>query len=396
MPATFDEIRALEDAHQLKTYAKYPLAVERAQGVYVFDPAGRRYLDFYGGHAVVSTGHCHPRVVAAVQEQAAKCLFYSNVVYSGVRAEAARALASVAPGTVKHVFFCNSGAEANETALKMARKHTGRPTILAMRGGFHGRTLGALSVTGIESYRTMLPPTEGVRFAEFGDLGEAEREAAAGDLAGVILEPVQSMRGVRMAEPGYYQGLRRLCDRTGAVLIFDEVQTGMGRTGAFFFGEHVGVVPDLITLAKGIASGVPMGAVLVAESIAERIQQGEHGTTFGGGPVACAAAKATVEVMLAERLPERAREMGRYLMERLQGGGINGFVRVRGLGLLLGVEFDRPVKPLVSAMLDRGILVGGSHDPKTTRLLPPLVVGREHCDELVAALRDAAAEALTA
>lgn len=394
MSATFDEIRTLEDGYQLRTYAKYPLAVERARGVYVFDPSGRRYLDFYGGHAVISTGHCHPRVVAAVQEQAAKCLFYSNVVYSGVRAEAARVLAGVAPGTLKHVFFCSSGAEANEAALKMARKHTGRHTVLAMRGGFHGRTLGALSVTGIESYRTMLPPIEGVRFSEFGDLADADRQSANGGLAAVILEPVQSMAGVRMAEADYYRGLRRLCDRMGALLIFDEVQTGMGRTGAFFFGEHVGVVPDLITLAKGVASGIPMGAVLVADHVAARIQQGEHGTTFGGGPIACAAAKATVDIMVAERLPQRARDVGAYLKDHLETAGIDGLVRVRGLGLLLGAEFDRPVKPLITALLNRGALAGGSHEPKTIRLLPPLVVGREHCDELVAALRVAAAEAL--
>jgi acetylornithine/succinyldiaminopimelate/putrescine aminotransferase len=393
-PGSLAGVRAVEDAYQLKTYAKLGLALERGRGAYVFDADGRRYLDFYGGHCVATTGHCHPHVVAAIREQAEKLLFYSNVVYSGIRAEAARAVVGLAPPGMTQVFFCNSGTEANEHALLAARRHTGRTTVLAMHGGFHGRTAGSLSVTGLPKYRPG-PPPPGVRFVEFGQLDGARREleAADGDAAAVILEPVQSMAGVCAAPADYYRGLRRLCDRAGTLLVFDEVQTGFGRTGANFFCQTVGVTPDLITCAKGMASGVPMGAVLFSEATAARIVLGAHGSTFGGGPLACAAARATAEVLAAERLPDNAARTGAYLMESLRAGGICGLAEVRGAGLLIGVEFKAPAAGrLVQAMLRRGVLIGGSEDPRTVRLLPPLVIGRPECDEALAALRDAAAE----
>ncbi|MGC9357114.1 MAG: aspartate aminotransferase family protein, partial [Anaerolineae bacterium] len=280
-------------------------------------------------------------------------------------------------------FFCNSGAEANETSLKIARRYTGRTEIVAMEGGFHGRTIGPLSVTGLGHYREMFQPLlTGSRFAEFGDLASIEA-AVTDETAAVILEPIQSMAGVRVANADFYQGLRRLCDERGALLIFDEVQTGFGRTGTMFAGEHWGVVPDLISVAKGMASGFPMGATLVRGEIAETISYGEQGSTFGGGPLACAAAQANLQTILEENLVENARTMGAYIQERMNGLG--GVVEVRGLGLLLGVVTERPAKEMQQALLEEGFIVGSSVDPHVLRLMPPLIVEEEHVDALVTA-----------
>ncbi len=390
----FVTIKAMEDAYQLKTYAKHELALEQGEGNYVFDSTGRRYLDFYGGHCVTTTGHCHPRVVAAIRNQAEKLIFYSNVVYSSIRAEAARAIIMLAPEGMTQVFFCNSGTEANETAIKAARKYTGRTTIIAMNDGFHGRTYGSMSATGFAKYRIFPPNLPGIRFADFGKLASVQEQylEAGGDVGAVMLEPIQSMAGVRIAEPAYYRQLREFCDANGVLLVFDEVQTGFARTGANFFAQTIGITPDLITLAKGIASGVPMGAVIFSQAIAEKIGNGEHGSTFGGGPLACAAAKATAEVIAEEHLADNARELGGYLMDTLRKASIPGLVEVRGIGLLIGVEFEGDGKYMVPALLQRGILIGSSEDPHTIRLIPPLTIGRAECDQLVAALGDAATE----
>lgn len=384
------DIFATEDKYQLNTYRKLPIAVTRGEGVYVFDARGNRYLDFYGGHAVALTGHCHPKVVQALQQQAARLMFYSNYVYNDQRAAYSRALIEAAPPGITQVFFCNSGAEANETAMKIARRYTGKTEIIAMQAGFHGRTIGALSATGIAAYREQFRPLlEGYRFAAFGDVASVEALITE-ETAAVILEPIQSMAGVRVAEVEYYQALRHLCDDRGIVLIFDEVQTGFGRTGTMFAGEHWGVVPDVITTAKGIASGFPMGATLVKQAIAETISFGEQGSTFGGGPMACAAAQATLEVILQEGLVARAAEMGAYLKDKI--AALPGVKSARGLGLLLGIETSAPAKPVQAALLKAGYLVGTSSDPHVLRLLPPLIVERSHADSLVAALETVLSE----
>jgi len=266
--------------------------------VYVWDTAGRRYLDMYAGHAVCSTGHCHPAIVKAIQDQAAKLIFYSNVAGLRRREEAAAKLCPLG----YHALFANSGAEANEDALKLARKYTGRTEIVAMEEGFHGRTAGAMSVTGTAKYRVG-PQVPGVKFAPFG----GGLEAITGRTAAVILEPIQSMAGVRTAPMEYFKALRKRCDETGALLIYDEVQTGIGRTGTMFFSGREAVHADLITLAKGIASGIPLSAVLVKSKIAETVQYGEFGHTFGAGPIAMAALQATVGVV--EGLLENGREI---------------------------------------------------------------------------------------
>lgn len=378
------EIMALEERYQLKTYAKMPLAITRGEGIFVYDAEGRRYYDFYGGHAVALTGHCHPKVVQAIQAQAAQLLFYSNVVYNDMRALYSQKLAEAAPAGFEQAFFCNSGAESNETALKIARRFTGKSEVVAMETGFHGRTVGALSVTGLGNYRSQVSPLlPGIRFAAFGDL-DAVTAQCSDETAAIILEPIPSMAGVQVAEPAFYRGLRQLCDARGITLIFDEVQTGFGRTGTLFAGEHWGVTPDLITTAKGIASGFPMGAVLVTEKIAATIGYGEQGTTFGGGPLACAAALATLEVIIEEDLPARAAETGAYLRARL--AGMPGLLAVHGLGLLLGLETALPAKTVQAGLFARGFLTGTSAAPHVLRLMPPLTVEAAHIDALVTAL----------
>src|SRR5262245_49048797 len=263
-----------------------PIAAERGEGVWIYTSDGEKYLDLYGGHAVAGTGHCHPHVVKAIREQADKLLFYSNLVYSEARARAAEKLVSIAPEELTKAFFCNSGTEANENAMRMARMTTGRAMILTFSGGFHGRTADAISATFLGKYRELgKPNVPGHLQAEFGDI-ESVRNLADETVAAIMLEPIQSMGGVRLADAGYYRELRKLCDERGIVLIYDEVQTGVGRTGEWFFAGSAagdGVVPDVITLAKALGSGVPVGACLVADRVASVIKENDLGTTFGGG-----------------------------------------------------------------------------------------------------------------
>ena len=373
-------VMAQETTAQLNTYAKLPIVAVRGEGIMLYDAEGRAYYDFYCGHAVTLLGHCPPRVVAAIQEQASRLIFYSNIVYNDVRAAYAERLVGAAPEGYGQVFFCNSGAEANETALKLSRKFTGRPTIIAMEGGFHGRTMGALAMTANPKYKAGYEPLlPGVQFVPFGDL-EALSNAMNEDVAAVFIEPIQSIAGARMAGASYYRGLRELCDRWGSLLVFDEIQTGLGRTGTMWAGEHWGVVPDIITLAKAIASGVPMGATLVASRIAETVHIDEHGSTFGGGPLACAAAAATLDTILDENLAEHAAAMGDLLKEKL--GWLPHVKCVRGMGLLLGLVLDVPAKGVQTAALEKDIILGTSGDPNVLRIMPPMCVTAADVDHL--------------
>lgn len=378
-----------EDAFQIPTYKKLPVALVRGEGAYVWDADGRRYVDFYGGHCVVPIGHCPAPVVTAIQEQAATLMFYSNVVYSPVRAEAAALLAGMAPEGLRHVFFCNSGTEANETALKMARTFTGRPHVVAMTAGFHGRTLGSLLAThgGYRApYAAILPETT---FVPFGDADALEAALTArDDVAAVILEPIQSMAGLYTAPPDYFQRLRAACDAAGAMLVFDEVQTGVGRTGTFSISEGLGVRPDLITLAKSLASGVPVGAVLASDALAAHVKVGDQGTTFGGGMLAMAALTATLRTIQDEGLMARAAEV----FARLRDGLAGVVHEVRGAGCLIGLDVGRKAAPVVNALFERGFLVGGASDPHVIRLMPPYTIPFEEVD----ALCEAVAECLDA
>jgi len=364
------EIIDIEDAFQIPTYNKLPIALARGEGCYVWDTDGKKYLDFYGGHCVTPLGHCPPRVVKAIQEQTERILFYSNVVYSPLRAKCAELLASLAPETLKHVYFCNSGAEANETALKLARTFTGKNSILAMNAGFHGRTIGSLSATGIEKYRTpylnILPPAS---FIPFGSIDEAEKALEEhDDIAAIILEPIQSMAGIVEQDASYYQALRELASKFGVALIFDEVQTGVGRTGTFSISDQYGIKPDLITMAKSLGSGLPVGAVFVSDAIAASVKPGDHGSTFGGGMVSMAAVIGTIETIIAENLMEHAVRINKRVKEALKPHVVD----VRGRGCLMGVECAEPVKPLITALREAGVLVGSSFDPNVIRLMPPV------------------------
>ena len=364
----------------LPTYARADITVVRGEGCRLWDDAGREYLDFVAGIAVVGLGHCAPAPLAAAHEQLDRLWHASNLYWTEPMLRLAALLADRFEGG--QAFFCNSGAEANEAALKIARKATGRTRIVALEGGFHGRTLGALSATGQpgkwEGFGPLVP---GVSFARPNDVESLEAALApAGDAALLLLEPVLGEGGVIPLEPAFAQAAAELAREVGALLCVDEVQTGMGRTGTFFAFEQLDIRPDLITLAKGLGNGLPIGALLAGERAAPGFVPGDHGSTFGGNPVAAAAAAAVVEA-IDEELLAAVRERGAQLAAGLEA--LPGVRTVRGRGLLLGAELDRPVGPVVDACREQGLLVL-SAGPDVLRLTPPLVVA---ADEVGQALR---------
>ncbi len=384
----FTEIQQLEDEYQIATYKKMGISVERGEGAWIWTSEGERYLDLYGGHAVCATGHSHPHVVAAIQQQAKKLLFYSNLVYSEIRGRVAEKLISVAPETMKKAFFCNSGTEANENAMRMARMATGREKIVSFSGGFHGRTADSISATFLGQYREIGKPNVPFHVeAEFGDIASV-RAVADGDTAAIIIEPIQSMAGVREAEPEFFQKLRELCDERGIVLIFDEVQTGIGRTGNWFFaGSDLAgsIEPDVITLAKSLGSGVPVGACLVNDRVASSIKENDLGTTFGGGMLAMAAVLATLEAIERDGMIENARLIESRLRTTI--ANVPAVKRLKGRGCLLGIEFKNECRPVHARLLDEKIITGTSSDAKVLRLLPPLCTFPEQADILVRAIK---------
>ena len=384
----FSEIEKLEETFQLATYAKINIAVERGAGAWIWTSEGEKYLDLYGGHAVCATGHAHPLVVEALKNQAEKVLFYSNLVYSDVRAKAAEKLVSIAPENLTKAFFCNSGTEANENAMRMARMATQREKIITFSGGFHGRTADAISATFLGKYREIGRPNVPHHVcAEFGNI-ESVRESADDETAAIMLEPIQSMAGVTEAEPGFFRRLREVCDEFGIVLIFDEVQTGIGRAGNWFFSgsEFAGSVEaDIITLAKSLGSGVPVGACLVNEKVSAAIKINDLGTTFGGGMLAMAAVTATLEAIEQDGMLENAVAVENHLRERLKE--IPNVAGLRGKGCLLGIEFDEPCSPIHAKLLENKIITGTSSNPNVLRLLPPLCVKKEEIDLLIEVLK---------
>ncbi len=385
--SSFASIAESEEQYQLATYEKMGIALERGLGSWVWTSEGDKYLDLYGGHAVCATGHAHPRVVQALKEQSEKLLFYSNLVYSDVRAAAAEKLVSVAPDNLTKAFFCNSGTEANENAMRMARLATGREKVITFSGGFHGRTADSISATFLGKYRELGRPNVPHHVAaEFGNV-ESVRELADTETAAIMLEPIQSMAGVVEAKPGFFRGLREICDEHGIVLIFDEVQTGVGRTGNWFFNGSeyaAGVEADVVTLAKSLGSGIPVGACLVNDEIAAKIKTNDLGTTFGGGMLAMAAISATLDAIEHDGMMENAREIETYLREKLRP--MPKVVALRGKGCLLGIEFSEPCKPIHKKLLESNIITGTSSDPNVLRLLPPLCVKKEEIDLLIDAL----------
>jgi acetylornithine/succinyldiaminopimelate/putrescine aminotransferase len=385
---TFDEIAAREEQYQLATYKKMRVAVERGLGAWVETSEGERFLDLYGGHAVCATGHCHPHVVEALRRQAGEMLFYSNLVYSQVRARAAQKLVGCAPAPLSKAFFCNSGTEANENAMRLARMKTGRANVITFDGSFHGRTADAISATFLGKYRDLGKPNVPGHLCAKWDSIESVASLADESVAAVMLEPIQSMAGVREAAPEFFRQLGSLCDERGMLLIFDEVQTGVGRTGDWFFaGSDAagGVVPDVVTLAKALGSGVPVGACLTTDEVASAIKENDLGTTFGGGMLAMAAVTATLEAIEEDAMLANVRAVESHLRARL--AEVSQVAHVRGRGMLLGVEFAEEIAAQVhAALLERRIITGTSSDKRVLRLLPPLCLKIEEADLFVEAL----------
>lgn len=374
---------AVSSSALLPVYSEMPVRPVRGHGSWLVDADGSQWLDAYGGHAVASTGHSHPDVVRAIADQAATLLFYSAVVPLPVRDRLANALAARCPDPLQHVFFCNSGAEANENAIGLARKRTGRQALVSLEGGWHGRTPGALSITHGARYeeaarRAGVPLSTKVPFNDIPALDAAVTDR----VAAVVLEPVQGMQGARDCSVEYLAAAREITRRAGAALIFDEIQCGVGRSGAFTAAETFGCTPDAITMAKGLAAGLPIGAVVINPWLAEGLAIGDLGSTFGGGPVVCAAALANLEVIDREDLLENTRRVGRQLREGAEALGIG----VRGRGLLIGLRLGRPAKAVQTALYAHRILTGTSADPEVLRLMPPLNFSSDEAVQLLTAL----------
>ncbi len=369
----------------MPVYATFPLRAVSGHGSWLVDDAGNEWLDAYGGHAVATCGHSHPRVVAAIADQASRLLFYSTVVPHENRERLAAELVGRTPEGLSRVFFCNSGAEANENLLMLARRGTGRQRVVSLRGGWHGRTAATLACTDGEKYeagarRAGVPLSTKVPLNDIAAL-----EAAVDDsVAAILIEPVQGFNGARSCAPEFLQAARRLADAYGAVLLFDEVQCGTGRLGTFSAAEYFGVVPDALSMAKGLAAGLPIGVVIANEALAGDLHIGDLGSTFGGGPVPCAAALANLAVIDDEHLLANVREVGGPLA--CHAAGLPGVVRAHGRGFLIGLELDRPAVEVQRALFAHRILTGTSTDPYTLRLLPPLSFSQAEADHLLSAL----------
>ncbi len=373
----------------LPVYATFPLRAVSGHGSWLVDDEGNEWLDAYGGHAVATCGHSHPDIVAAIADQASRLLFYSTAVPHANRERLAQALVERAPAPLAKVFFCNSGAEANENQLMLARRKTGRQGVVSLEGGWHGRTAATLACTHGAKYeagakRAGVPLSRKVPLNDIAAL-----DAAVDDtIAAVLVEPVQGFNGARACTPEFLQAARQLCDARGAKLLFDEVQCGTGRTGWFTAAEAFGVVPDALSMAKGLAAGLPIGAVLAADSLVDDIAIGDLGSTFGGGPVPCAAALTNLEVIDREGLLDNVRRVSAMVIERT--GAIPAVRQVHGRGFLLGLELDRPAAGVQRALWPMRILTGTSTDPNTLRLLPPL----SFSDDEATRLMDGIAEVL--
>jgi acetylornithine/N-succinyldiaminopimelate aminotransferase len=376
-----EEAIAKDAKYVVQTYGRQPIVLTKGQGALVWDVNGKEYVDCVAGIAVNSLGHCHPKVVAAIQEQAARLMHTSNLYYTDIQPELAEKLAQISG--MDRIFFANSGAESVEAAMKLARKVTGKKGFIAAEHCFHGRTMGALSITHKAKYREPFEPlVPGARFVPYGD-ADAIRRALNGDVAAVVLEPVQGEGGVQIPPKGYLEEVRELCDKAGVLLIFDEVQTGMGRTGKWFAKEHSGVEPDIMCVAKAIAGGFPMGIMAAQEGVANAFRKGDHASTFGGNPLACAASLATIRAIEDEHLLERSREMGDYLKKELAIHCKQDFVdHVRGIGLMVGVQMNREGNVLVDRAREKGVLINVASDT-VIRLVPPFVITKEEADKAV-------------
>jgi len=381
----YDSIIEKDSKYVMQTYGRQPLVLSEGKGAIVRDIYGKEYIDCVAGIAVNNVGHCHPRVVKAIQSQAEKLMHVSNLYYTEIQAELAETLVSITG--MERVFFCNSGAEAVESAMKLARVTSGKSAFIAAEHSFHGRTIGALSVTHKSMYRDpfMPPVSSETTFVPYSN-AEAIRQAISEDTAAVILEPIQGEGGVNIPDPDYLKEVREICDETGTFLIFDEVQTGFGRTGTWFCKEQFGVEPDIMSMAKAIGGGFPMGAIAAREGLS--FGRGQHASTFGGGPLACAAALASIEAIREEELLKRSKENGTYFMVKLRNMDREDVIEVRGKGLMIGVEIKYPCSKFVEFARECGVLLNCTSD-SVLRLVPPLVITKEQIDTVVDVLEQA-------
>ncbi|MBI5825888.1 MAG: aspartate aminotransferase family protein [Chloroflexi bacterium] len=379
------DIIEIENKHGAGTYAKQPLVIVRGQGASLFDIDGVEYLDCSSGHGVANLGHAHPKIAEAIYKQASTLITLFETFPNDKRAELMKKITSLVDGLDK-VFLCNSGTESVEAAFKFARISTGRKNIVAAMRAFHGRTYGALSATFNKKYREGFEPlVPGFSHVAFNNI-EALEKAVNDETAAVILEVVQGEGGVYPASTEYVQAARRICDERGALLIVDEIQTGFGRTGKMFAIQHFGVTPDLLTCAKSLAGGVPMGAVLIGAKV-KNLTPGVHGSTFGGNPLSCAAAVAALTVMEEEDLSGQAEAKGAYLMEKLRAIQSSNIREVRGMGLMIGIEMKQKVAPYLKALQEKKIIALNA-GMTVIRLLPPLVISYEQIDHLVDVLAE--------
>jgi acetylornithine/N-succinyldiaminopimelate aminotransferase len=379
------------DKYIMKTYGRYPLVPVRGEGCCLWDADGKRYLDFLAGVAVNNLGHCHPKVVAALQKQAGELIHCSNYYHIPSQIELAELLCT--HSFADRAFFCNSGAEANEAAIKLARKYSrekfgaDRYEIVTALASFHGRTMATVSATGQEKVQKFFDPLlHGFRHVPFND-AEALRRAITANTCAVMLEPIQGEGGVVVPTPDYFREVRRICDERNLLLIFDEVQVGMGRTGRLFAHEHFGVTPDIMTLAKALAGGAPIGTMLAKEEVAASFGPGTHGSTFGGNPLVTAAGVAAMRVLLEEGILNHTEEMGEYLLgelERLKEK-FAFITEVRGIGLMIGMELSVPAGDIVKTALAQGLLLNVAQE-NVLRFVPPLIVAKKEVDEMIGIL----------
>lgn len=383
-----EKVISMYDRYVMNTYKRVPLCLEKGSGAFVWDIEGKRYLDFFPGWAVSGIGHCHPKVVAAINKQSKRLLHVSNNYYSEEQERLAETVIKNSfPG---RVFFANSGAEANEAAVKLARKYghdTGRFEIITMARSFHGRTLAMITATGQEKVKTGFDPLpEGFRHVPFNDL-EAVKEAVNGKTIAIMLEPVQCEGGINIAAPGYIKGLRRICDEKDLVLIFDEVQTGMGRAGRMFAFQNYGVVPDVMTLAKSLGGGLPIGAAVARAKFQDVLAPGTHASTFGGSPIVCAAALAVFDAIKKERLLQNANAMGAYLKKALEGlkKKYRLIKDIRAMALIIGIELRMKGEDIYKECLESGLLINCTQGT-VLRIMPPLTVTKNQIDMAAAIL----------
>ena len=375
----------------MKLFDVYPLLdmePVKAQGAYLWDKNGVEYLDFYGGHAVISIGHTHPHYVAKIQEQLSKIGFYSNAVINSLQVELAEKIGELCGYPDYELFLCNSGAEANENAVKLASFTTGRERVLAIHGAFHGRTSMAVALSDNPNIQAPVNKTPNVTFIDLNDVEALKAELSTKEYAAVIIEPIQGVGGIRMASDEFLAAAREECDKTGTMLIMDEVQSGYGRSGKFFAHQWSGVKADIVSMAKGIANGFPVGAIIVSPKIPAK--SGMLGTTFGGSHLACAAAIAVADVVKVENLVENARIMGEKIVEAIKG--TSGITDIRGRGLMIGIDLSVPQADFRKVLREKHHIMTGLTGKYTLRLLPPLVIGDKEVERFVEAFRATAAE----